>query len=88
LRWINARSIRLADNAGNVRRYVRARTGHRLRRGWGHNGREERDMRDILDGLKRDHGNFAMLLKAFERELKVFDTGARPDYELIEDILR
>ena len=45
-------------------------------------------MRDILDGLKRDHGNFAMLLKAFERELKVFDTGARPDYELIEDILR
>lgn len=45
-------------------------------------------MLDILDGLKRDHANFAMLLRAFERELKVFDTGARPDYELIEDILR
>jgi hemerythrin-like domain-containing protein len=45
-------------------------------------------MHDILDGLKRDHANFGMLLKAFERELKLFDTGARPDYELIEDILR
>lgn len=45
-------------------------------------------MRDVLEGLRRDHGNFKMLLSAFERELKVFDTGGRPDYELIDDILR
>jgi hemerythrin-like domain-containing protein len=37
-----------------------------------------------LEQLRQDHRNTAVLLDFLERQISVFDTGERPDYDLIE----
>ncbi len=44
-------------------------------------------MPKILDDLRDDHKNMARLFDLLGRELKVFKTGERPDYELAKKIL-
>ncbi len=40
-------------------------------------------MYELLDRLREDHRNFARLIDAVERELKLFNAGGRPNYELL-----
>lgn len=42
----------------------------------------------ILDSLQRDHQNIEQLLKVLEGELELFEKSERPDYEIIEEIVR
>lgn len=44
-------------------------------------------MSKILDTLRDDHVNMTRLLDALERQLAVFDSGERPDYEFIAGLL-
>ena len=41
----------------------------------------------IIERLCREHRNIEMLLAVLEHELKVFDRGDRPDYEVIRAII-
>ncbi|WP_439360627.1 hemerythrin domain-containing protein [Bradyrhizobium sp. DASA03007] len=41
----------------------------------------------IIDLLLREHRNIDLLLAALQRELEVFETGIRPDYEVIRAII-
>lgn len=41
----------------------------------------------IIERLSREHRNVEVLLSILERELEVFDRGARPDYEVIRAII-
>ena len=43
-------------------------------------------MKEALKNLRLDHANFMKLLSILEQELAVFDSGDRPDYEIIETI--
>lgn len=45
-------------------------------------------MSKIIDSLKRDHANFEQLLRVLEKELEVFDRAERPDYDVIQSIVR
>jgi len=44
-------------------------------------------MNDPTAGWHAEHANFARLLDLFEREVAVFHSGERPDYELLLDIV-
>ncbi|MEQ8228527.1 MAG: hemerythrin domain-containing protein [Rhodospirillales bacterium] len=44
-------------------------------------------MSEIIAQLRDDHRNLARLLDLMAREIRRFETGERPDYELIESIL-
>ena len=44
-------------------------------------------MHDPIAGWHAEHQNFARLLDLFERELAVFHSGERPNYELLVDIV-
>jgi hemerythrin-like domain-containing protein len=44
-------------------------------------------MRDPTAGWHAEHENFTRLLDLFEREVAVFHSGERPDYELLLDIV-
>lgn len=44
-------------------------------------------MSDIIWKLRDDHGKLARLLDLMAREVRRFDAGERPDYELVETIL-
>ncbi len=41
----------------------------------------------IIERLSREHRNIEMLLAVLERELEIFDSGGRPDYEVIRAII-
>ena len=41
----------------------------------------------IIERLSREHRNIEKLLAILERELRVFDRGDRPDYEVIGAII-
>ena len=41
----------------------------------------------IIEHLCREHRNIEMLLAVLERELEIFDSGGRPDYEVIRAII-
>jgi hemerythrin-like domain-containing protein len=41
----------------------------------------------IIERLSREHRNVEVLLSILERELKIFDRGGRPDYEVIRAII-
>ena len=41
----------------------------------------------IIERLSREHRNIEMLLAILERELRIFDRGSRPDYEVIRAII-
>ncbi|QOZ24215.1 hemerythrin domain-containing protein [Bradyrhizobium sp. CCBAU 51753] len=41
----------------------------------------------IIDLLLREHRNIDLLLVALQRELEIFEQGARPDYEVIRAII-
>ncbi len=41
----------------------------------------------ITDFLRKEHRNIERLLFVLERELTVFDSGARPDYEVISAVI-
>lgn len=41
----------------------------------------------VIEHLYQEHRNIEKLLAVLERELEVFDTGARPDYEVIRAII-
>lgn len=41
----------------------------------------------VIEHLYREHRNIQKLLGVLERELEVFDAGARPDYEVIRTII-
>jgi hemerythrin-like domain-containing protein len=41
----------------------------------------------IIERLSQEHRNIEKLLTVLERELEVFDRGARPDYEVIRAII-
>jgi len=43
---------------------------------------------DILNDLREDHRNIAIMLDLLERETGCIREGERPDYELIHDIMR
>jgi hemerythrin-like domain-containing protein len=45
-------------------------------------------MADILDDLREDHRNMAILLNLLERETERIRKGEKPDFELIHDIMR
>jgi len=42
----------------------------------------------LLEILRNDHVNMTRLLDALERQLAVFDAGARPDYDFIAGLLQ
>lgn len=42
----------------------------------------------IVENLRRDHRNFENLLKVLEQEVSVFERSERPDYEVMEAIVR
>jgi hemerythrin-like domain-containing protein len=44
-------------------------------------------MVEIIEILHQEHQNIENLLRVMERELKVFDRGERPDYELLGEIV-
>lgn len=41
----------------------------------------------IIERLSKEHRNIRKLLAILERELEIFDTGGRPDYEVIRSII-
>src|SRR5579872_6547997 len=41
----------------------------------------------IIERLSHEHRNIEKLLAILERELEIFDTGGRPDYEVIRSII-
>ena len=41
----------------------------------------------IIERLSREHRNIETLLGVLERELEIFDSGDRPDYEVIRAII-
>ena len=41
----------------------------------------------IIERLSQEHRNIKMLLAVLERELEIFDSGGRPDYEVIRAII-
>lgn len=45
-------------------------------------------MRNVIEQLSCEHRTIAALLDLMEGEIAVFETGERPDYELVQDILR
>jgi len=44
-------------------------------------------MIEIIEILRQEHENIENLLRVMERELKVFDRGERPDYEVLGEIV-
>jgi hemerythrin-like domain-containing protein len=40
-------------------------------------------MTDMINVLRQEHRNIESLLRVLERELSVFDSGERPDYEVV-----
>ena len=44
-------------------------------------------MPDVLDQLNKDHRNIESLLRIIEQEINTFETGERPDYELVQSVL-
>jgi len=45
-------------------------------------------MADLLDDLREDHRNMAIMLDLLGRQIEHIRDGERPDYELIHDIMR
>lgn len=45
-------------------------------------------MRNVIDQLSEEHRTIAALLDLIEREVGAFERGERPDYDLVQDILR
>lgn len=43
-------------------------------------------MSEVIDTLRSDHQNLAALLRLFEHQVKIFEDGQHPDYELLADI--
>jgi len=43
---------------------------------------------DLLDDLRQDHRNMALMLDLLSRQIEHVRNGERPDYELIHDIMR
>ncbi len=46
------------------------------------------DLKCILEELRQDHRNIAMMLDLLERETSRFYDGGEPDYELLHDIMQ
>ena len=44
-------------------------------------------MSEIIDQLRIEHTNLARIVNALERQLKVFDAGGAPDYELVQAVV-
>lgn len=44
-------------------------------------------MTNIIEQIRYEHGNMAKLLDALERQVAVFDSGGRPDYEIVVCVL-
>jgi hemerythrin-like domain-containing protein len=44
-------------------------------------------MTDFLELLRQEHRNFESLLRVLERELDVFGSGERPDYEVLRAVI-
>lgn len=44
-------------------------------------------MVEIVEILRQEHRNIEKLLHVMERELSVFDSGERPDYEVLRAII-
>ncbi len=44
-------------------------------------------MPEVLDKLINDHRNFETLMQIIEQEMRVFETGEHPDYELVRSVL-
>jgi len=43
---------------------------------------------DLLDDLREDHRNMAIMLNLLGQQVELIRDGAKPDYELIHDIMR
>jgi hemerythrin-like domain-containing protein len=44
-------------------------------------------MSNVIRALRREHADMARLLGALERQLDVFDRGARPDYDIVQGVI-
>ncbi len=44
-------------------------------------------MSNVIRALRREHADMARLLGALERQLDVFDQGARPDYDIVQGVI-
>lgn len=44
-------------------------------------------MNDIMKSLRTDHENMTILLDIFEHQLRIFEQGGSPDYEIIDSML-
>ena len=44
-------------------------------------------MIEIIEILRQEHRNIEILLRVMEQEIRVFDRGERPDYEVLEAII-
>jgi hemerythrin-like domain-containing protein len=42
---------------------------------------------DILDAIHEEHANMAKMLDALERQLKVFEAGETPDYDIVRGVV-
>jgi hemerythrin-like domain-containing protein len=45
-------------------------------------------MIEIIEILRQEHRNLEKLLRVMEQELRVFDRGERPDYEVFAPVAR
>jgi hemerythrin-like domain-containing protein len=45
-------------------------------------------MTELLDILREEHRNIETLLAVLERELNIFDRNERPDYEVVQAVIR
>lgn len=48
----------------------------------------ETDTRQLLSELREDHRNMAVVLEVLERTVEIAATGANPDFEFIDEIMR
>ncbi len=44
-------------------------------------------MTDILDAIHEEHANMAKMLDALERQLKIFEAGETPDYDIVRGVV-
>jgi len=44
-------------------------------------------MTEIIQVLRREHGNITKLLKVLERQMIVFDQAGKPDYDIIDGVI-
>jgi hemerythrin-like domain-containing protein len=47
----------------------------------------ESKMTEMIEILRQEHRNIESLLRVLERELRVFDRGERPDYEIVLSVI-